>query len=78
MESLQFMKFYINDGINSKVSHGQRDIRINECSEYSECSQFNLNQWGGINGAIHKYTRPGLSHECWKLYGCETSDSMVT
>ena len=78
MESLQKMKFEVNDDINSKVCLCQGDItKISDDAIVNATSETLISE-GGIDGAIHEAAGPGLLHEYQKLNAYETGDCKVT
>ena len=78
MESLQKVKFEVNNDINSKVSLCHGDITKINVDAIVNAANETLISGGGIYEAIHEAAGPELLHECQKLNGCETGDCKVT
>ena len=78
LESLQKVKFEVNDDINSKVSLCHGDITKTNVDAIVNAANETLISGGGIYEAIHEAAGPELLHECQKLNGCETGDCKVT
>ena len=78
LESLQKVKFGVNDDINSKVSLCHGDISKINVDAIVNAANETLISGGGIYGAIREAVGPELLHECRKLNGCETGDCKVT
>ena len=70
LESLQKVKFEVNNDINSKVSLCHGDITKINVDAIVNAAHETLISGGGIYGVIHEAVGPELLHECWKLNGC--------
>ena len=77
-ESLQNMKFEVNNDINSKASLCRGDIAKINVDAIVNATSETVTSEGGINGAIHEAAGPGLLCECQKLNACEIGDCKVT
>ena len=78
MESLQKVRFELNNDINSKIPLRQVDItKINVDAKVNAANE-TLIIVGGIYGAIHEAAGRELLYECQKSNGCENGHCKVT
>ena len=77
MESLQKVKFEVNNDINSKVSFFQEDITKINVDAIVNAANKTWNSGEGFYGDIHEAAGPGLLHRFQKLNGSETGDCKV-
>ena len=78
LESLPKFEFEVNKDINSKVSLCQGDITELNVDVTVNSVNKTLIGGGGIGGAIHEASGPGLWDECQKLNDSETGECKVT